>query len=196
MLCRDVRSGMSAILDHRVGDAERAAIEEHLQGCAPCRAELAELEAVDMALHGMPTPEPPASYHEDLWSRLKMTMEAQEKKAEKVEDSGLIEIRKMASRDIGAQEAARKRAEEEAAAAVIAAELPPALSQPMMVVQAPAAPRRRGWVVPVAAVGGLVVVAGAVFAMLSTSKREMIRVAGPEGPRVFRGWADEDIDPR
>jgi hypothetical protein len=109
-----------------------------------------------------------------------MTIQEQEK-TEKTEDSGLIEIRKMASRDIGAQEAALRRAEEEAVAAVSATEIPLSVSQPMMAVQVPAAQRRPGWVVPVAALGGLVVVAGVVFAILSGTQRTIIRAAGPEG---------------
>jgi hypothetical protein len=180
MLCSDVRGRISALLDEHLEDAERAAIEEHLEGCAPCRAELEELEAVGTALRGTPQPEPPTGYHEHLWSRLKMAIQDEEKQSEKVEDSGLIDIRKMASRDIEAQEAARKREEEEAVAAVAATEIPPHVSQPMMAVQVPAAKTGRGWTVPAVALGGLVVVAGVVFALLANNKREIHRMAGPE----------------
>jgi len=41
---------------------ERAAFEQHLSGCAPCRAELAELEpAVGLLRHAAPADSPPPS---------------------------------------------------------------------------------------------------------------------------------------
>jgi hypothetical protein len=184
MICAEVRSRMSGILDQRVSVEERTAIEEHLAGCEPCRAELGELKVVDTALRGMPLTEAPAGYQETLWSRLKMTIEQDKKdkkdKKDKEEDSGLIEIRKMASRDISAQEEARKRASQEMVA-VSVTEIPTSVSQPMAVVPPPAAKRTARWIVPVAGVAGLVMVAGVAFALLMRDQRTLVRADAPPG---------------
>jgi hypothetical protein len=190
MACNDIRGLVSAVLDRRASADERARVAQHLTDCVACRAEVRELEAVDAALKALPVPAPPEGYHESFISRLTMKIdeqakdEAKEKKEEK-EDSGLIEIRKMASRDITAQrEAVRKRDVDDAVAAVSAVNIPASVSQPHVVVPPQAVePQRRGWVIPVAAVGGLVVVAGVVFAMLQGGpKRELVRAGEPGAP--------------
>ncbi|MBI5479202.1 MAG: zf-HC2 domain-containing protein [Deltaproteobacteria bacterium] len=184
MACNDVRSLISAVLDRRVSAEDRALVAQHIAECVACRAEVRELEAVDAALKALPAPQPPEGYHESFVSRLTMKIdeqdqdEAKEKKPPK-EDSGLIEIRKRASRDISAQEAARKRDVDDAVAAVSAVDIPAAVSQPRVVVPPRTEQPRRGWVVPVVAVGGLVVVAGVVFAMMQGGKREIVRAADP-----------------
>jgi hypothetical protein len=189
MACNDVRSLISAVLDRRATPEERSRVAAHIAECVACRAEVRELEAVDAALKTLPAPQPPEGYHESFVSRLTMTIDDQDQDAAKEkekagpkEDSGLLEIRKMASRDITAQrEAVRKREEDDAVAAVSAVNIPASVSQPHVVVPPkPAQEPRRGWVVPVAAVGGLVVVAGVVFAMLQGgAKRELVRGADP-----------------
>jgi hypothetical protein len=174
MTCSDVRGLMSAALDERVSAEQRAAIDQHLARCEPCRAELGELEALDAALAAMPSPEPPAGYQETLWSRLKMALSDDPK--ERREDSGLLDIRKMAFRDIKANEEARKRTTQELEL-VVTSEIPPSISQPM-VVSRPAARRRHpSWLVPVASLGGLVIVAGVVLGLLVTSRKPLVKLA-------------------
>ena len=59
MTCKHTRRLLSRHLDGRTGDAERAAIEAHLPGCAGCRAELARLEVPARALRAIgPAPVP------------------------------------------------------------------------------------------------------------------------------------------
>jgi hypothetical protein len=184
MACSDVRSLISAVLDRRASAQERALVTQHLAECLACRAEVRELQAVDTALKALPVPLPPEGYDESFLSRLTMKIDEQDKKqaGQKEpgkEDSGLIEIRKMASRDISAQEAARKRDVEEAAAAVSVVAIPASVSQPHVVVPPKTEQPRRGWMVPVVAVGGLVVVAGVVLVMLQGSRRELVRAPDP-----------------
>jgi hypothetical protein len=190
MACNDIRDLISAVLDKRATADERARLAQHLTECVACRAEVRELEAVDAALKSLPAPTPPDGYEENFVARLTMKIdeqakdEAQEKKEPK-EDSGLLEIRKMASRDITAQrEAVRKSEAMEAVAAVSVVDIPASVSQPHVIVPPkPQAAQRRGWVIPVAAVGGLVVVAGVVFAMLQGSnKPEIVRAPEPGAP--------------
>lgn len=45
---------LSAYLDHQVSPADRAYVENHLQGCAACRSELTSLRRTVLALHALP----------------------------------------------------------------------------------------------------------------------------------------------
>ena len=185
VICSDVRSRMSSVLDRGTPVEERAAITRHLEGCQACRAELSQLEAVDTALRTVPVPEPPEGYHQSFWSRLNMKIDEQDKeqtKEDKPEDSGLIDIKAMASRDISAQEKVKKR-EEEAAAASSVAVIPPSVSQPIAIT--PRTPPKKGSrpVVLAVAVAGVAAIAVVAVMLVGGSKRTLIRAAAePEAP--------------
>jgi hypothetical protein len=55
---------LSALLDGDLAAEPRAAVESHLQGCATCRAELAELEVVRQVLRTLPFVEPPRGFYD------------------------------------------------------------------------------------------------------------------------------------
>lgn len=59
MACPEVKERLSAWLDGELAPEERGFIEAHLQGCAGCRREAAQLEALDSALGELATPVPP-----------------------------------------------------------------------------------------------------------------------------------------
>jgi anti-sigma factor RsiW len=55
---------LSALLDGDLAPERRDAVESHLQGCASCRAELAELDVVRRVLRTLPFVEPPRGFYE------------------------------------------------------------------------------------------------------------------------------------
>ncbi|MHB9092415.1 MAG: anti-sigma factor family protein, partial [Chloroflexota bacterium] len=60
--CDSIRPLLSAYLDGRVTDEERAAVEQHLVGCAGCRSELAQLRLVVSTLRALPPLPVPRSF--------------------------------------------------------------------------------------------------------------------------------------
>ncbi|MFY9314652.1 MAG: zf-HC2 domain-containing protein [Burkholderiales bacterium] len=70
--CGDVSSRLHGYADHALPAAERRLIEAHLEGCPTCRAELAQIEAVETRLRHLwrvqsaPAPE--------LWERIRMRL--------------------------------------------------------------------------------------------------------------------------
>jgi len=59
MKCRYVRERLQPLVDGALTEAEAAAIEHHLRGCAACRAEFESLRLIDGALSAEPPVEPP-----------------------------------------------------------------------------------------------------------------------------------------
>ena len=57
--CEYVCERLSAWLDGELTEAERAAVAAHLEACAGCRRELAQLSALDAALESLSAPVPP-----------------------------------------------------------------------------------------------------------------------------------------
>ncbi len=57
--CYYVRERLSAWLDGELVEAERTAVAAHLEACAGCRLELAQLSALDAALESLSAPVPP-----------------------------------------------------------------------------------------------------------------------------------------
>jgi len=60
MICREAQEQLSAWLDGELEAVARARVAEHLAGCAVCRRELAQLEALEAALGSLAVPAPPA----------------------------------------------------------------------------------------------------------------------------------------
>lgn len=59
MKCPEVRDCLSAMLDGELDPTVAALLARHLQLCAGCRRELAQLEALDRALAALPVATPP-----------------------------------------------------------------------------------------------------------------------------------------
>ncbi len=56
--CEEVREQLSAWLDGELAEAERARVAAHLDSCAACRRELAQLTALNAALAELAAPVP------------------------------------------------------------------------------------------------------------------------------------------
>lgn len=54
MTCPEVRDHLSAWLDGELTPAVVTVVERHLESCAGCRRELAQLEALEQSLAGLP----------------------------------------------------------------------------------------------------------------------------------------------
>ncbi len=59
MLCEEIRQSLSLYVDDCVSPLLRAAIDEHLDRCPVCRAEVAELRSLTRGLRILPRPTPP-----------------------------------------------------------------------------------------------------------------------------------------
>jgi anti-sigma factor RsiW len=70
MNCLEVRDSLSAWLDGELAPEVRALVDRHLQGCAGCRRELAQLEALEEALGALPVMAP-AGLPDQVLSRLR-----------------------------------------------------------------------------------------------------------------------------
>ncbi len=68
-----VRSLLSAYMDDAVTPAERQGIEEHLESCADCRAELAELKQTVLRIRGFGEEEPPPWMTQKIMVRVRET---------------------------------------------------------------------------------------------------------------------------
>ena len=60
MSCDQVRSQLSDFLENALAASTRQQMLRHLEGCAPCRTELRDLQVTLRALRGSPLEEPPA----------------------------------------------------------------------------------------------------------------------------------------
>ncbi|MEM5789335.1 MAG: anti-sigma factor [Syntrophobacteraceae bacterium] len=58
MVCKDLRSRLSAYLDRELKDEDSKLLELHLASCIDCRKYLGELKGVDRLLTGLPEIEP------------------------------------------------------------------------------------------------------------------------------------------
>ncbi len=68
-VCRDVSNRLHAYVDRALSDAEHVAVETHLRGCAKCRAELAQVRAIESRLRALwRAQDAPAL---DLWDRIR-----------------------------------------------------------------------------------------------------------------------------
>lgn len=68
-----VRSLLSAYMDDAVSPAERQGLEEHLESCADCRAELAELEKTVLRIRGFGEEDPPPWMTQQVMARVRET---------------------------------------------------------------------------------------------------------------------------
>lgn len=59
MNCPKVRDHLSAWLDGELAPEVRSLLDRHLEACAGCRRELAQLEALEQALASLTAPAPP-----------------------------------------------------------------------------------------------------------------------------------------
>ncbi len=57
--CPEVQERLSAWLDGELEETWQTALSAHLEGCARCRRELAQLQALDAVLGDLPAPAPP-----------------------------------------------------------------------------------------------------------------------------------------
>ena len=60
--CSQVRAVLSEYLDGRLGPAEKASVEEHIEGCQTCRQEVASLRETLALLRNMPVAPVPHSF--------------------------------------------------------------------------------------------------------------------------------------
>jgi anti-sigma factor RsiW len=70
MNCLEVRDSLSAWLDGELAPEVQALVDRHLESCAGCRRELAQLQALDQALGALETPAPaglPERVRARLW---------------------------------------------------------------------------------------------------------------------------------
>jgi len=81
--CRELLKRCSAYLEGDMESACCAEMEEHLKGCARCRAMLAELKWTIDACHKTPAAEVPAEVSAAMRSRLR-----EERQALKAADAG------------------------------------------------------------------------------------------------------------
>ncbi len=70
MNCQDVRGKLKAFLDEDVEAAEKAAIQEHLAGCADCSRAARQLTRLPGLLQAWKDSDPPRDLHERLHSRM------------------------------------------------------------------------------------------------------------------------------
>jgi anti-sigma factor RsiW len=71
MNCRSVRNQLSPHVDGRLPMAAAHQVEAHLERCAPCRAELADLRALKMLLAGAAPPQAPPGFWEAVHADLR-----------------------------------------------------------------------------------------------------------------------------
>jgi anti-sigma factor RsiW len=71
MNCRSVRNQLSPHLDGQLPPAAARQLEAHLERCAPCRAELADLHALRMLLAGAAPPKAPPGFWDALHADLR-----------------------------------------------------------------------------------------------------------------------------
>ena len=70
MNCKEMEARLVSYTDGRAGDAERRAVESHLEGCAACRARVAEFRSVWGVLDEAPALEPSPSFDARLRQRI------------------------------------------------------------------------------------------------------------------------------
>jgi anti-sigma factor RsiW len=71
MKCPEALEHLSARLDGELAPEVLALVDRHLESCAGCRRELAQLEALEQALAGLPRPAVPAGLAEKVQARLR-----------------------------------------------------------------------------------------------------------------------------
>lgn len=70
MNCKEMEARLISYTDGRATDAERAAVERHIESCAACRAHVAEFRGVWSALDEAPALEPSPSFDARLRQRI------------------------------------------------------------------------------------------------------------------------------
>ena len=70
MNCEQVRNLLDEYLDGELAAAQRASVDEHLAGCAPCRAELEILRNTATLVGSLPRVKAPKGLTEDIKARL------------------------------------------------------------------------------------------------------------------------------
>ena len=79
MFCEETRQSFSSYIDDCVSLPARVAIDEHLDRCPVCRAEVAELRSLRRGLSSMTRPKPPADLADTISDLL--TIEAAARQA-------------------------------------------------------------------------------------------------------------------
>lgn len=70
MNCKEMEAKLISYTDGRASDAERTAVERHIESCAACRARVAEFRGVWSALDEAPALEPSPSFDARLRQRI------------------------------------------------------------------------------------------------------------------------------
>lgn len=70
MNCKEMEARLISFTDGRATDAERAAVERHIESCAACRARVVEFRGVWSALDEAPALEPSPSFDARLRQRI------------------------------------------------------------------------------------------------------------------------------
>ena len=68
--CEREREAIGALVDGELGEAERAALDAHLDGCAGCRRALADLQRLAAAFETLQPVEPAADFEARFWARV------------------------------------------------------------------------------------------------------------------------------
>jgi hypothetical protein len=87
--CKDMRELLSAYHDAELDSSERAQVEEHLNGCADCREELAVVQSVVSSLKSLPTVSLSKDYSADIESLLKRAAAAAADSGERKTDEAV-----------------------------------------------------------------------------------------------------------
>jgi len=74
--CDHVRKMLSSYLDGELGPREHILVQDHLQECAACAAELEALAATSRLVARLPEEELPEGFHASLTGRLKAATQA------------------------------------------------------------------------------------------------------------------------
>jgi Putative zinc-finger len=76
MLCDEAKDSLSAYIDDSLTLPLRVAVDEHMDRCPVCRAELSELRALTRQLRNLERPQPPAELTPTINDALMIEMEA------------------------------------------------------------------------------------------------------------------------
>ena len=73
MSCKDFEQALSELADGTLAGEARARAEAHLEGCAGCRATLADIRRIRQEARRLPKVQPPA----ELWAKVRARVEAE-----------------------------------------------------------------------------------------------------------------------
>lgn len=97
MNCQEAQYRLADLIDGRLPDTERAAIETHLASCHSCAGTLGEMRSLTDDLHRQPQPwSPPAAYWDTLLPRIHQRIDARNERGKTLLDAGFLWLRRLA----------------------------------------------------------------------------------------------------